>query len=81
MYQIHCALGCAIYLSMLQQERVFYVVEFSLFSSPSPHAPLYFLSFIIVKGAFVLGGHKGSWLGCQGLPAVGAVSILELAPI
>ena len=24
-------------------------------------------------------GHAGSWLGCQVLPAIGAVSILELA--
>ena len=34
---------------------------------------------ISVTGACFSRGHGGSWLGCQVLPAIGAVSILELA--
>ena len=34
---------------------------------------------ISVMGACFSRGHGGSWLGCQVLPAIGAVSILELA--
>ena len=51
--------------------------EFSGFCSLPPH-PL--LSTVYqCDGCLFFSGAWGSWLGCQVLPAIGAVSILELA--
>ena len=49
---------------------------FSGFSPSFPH-PSIFHSFQC-KGCLASWGWGGSWLGCQVLPAIGAVSILEL---
>jgi len=50
--------------------------DFSPFIPLAPLQPLYFPLFIIVTGACLLGV---SWLGCQVLPAIGAISFLGLA--
>ena len=50
---------------------------FSCFSSiPSPPFAFHCVS---VDGCLSYLGHGSSWLGCQVLPAISAVSILELA--
>ena len=51
---------------------------FSGFCSLPPH-PLLSTVYQCDGYLFFSGGGGGSWLGCQVLPAIGAVSILELA--
>ena len=46
--------------------------------SPPPQ-PLLLSTFYQYDGCLSSLGHGGSWLGCQVLPAIGTVSILELA--
>ena len=50
---------------------------FSSFSPPFP--PPLFSTVYQCDGYLSSWGHRGLWLGCQILPAIGAVSILELA--
>ena len=72
---------CVVELIGVAGTRAFFVEGLAIFPlsfPPAPLQPLYFPLFIIVTGACPLGV---SWLGSQVLPAVGAVSILELAPI
>ena len=52
-----------------------FIFYFLFFSLPTLCFPLC----ISVTGAHSSRGRGGSWLGCQVLPAIGAVSILELA--
>jgi len=47
-------------------------------ASPPPHSPL-LQCLISVMGACLPLGHGAMWLGCQDLPAMGVISILELA--
>ena len=77
MHWIPCALGCRAHLSVWWEEGAFCMERLAVF--PLPFDPLYFLLFIRVTGAWFLGGCRGSWPGCQVLPAIDAVSILELA--
>ena len=70
---------CVVELIGVAGTRAFFVERLAIFSLSFPLAPLQPLNFplfIIVTGACLLGV---SWLGCQVLPAIGAVSILELA--
>ena len=61
------------YLSVGQEEETFCVEHLAV------PTPLYFPLLISMTGACLLGSMGGSWLGSQVLPAIGAVSILELA--
>ena len=58
--------------------RAFCVKRSVVFPRPPPAASL--LSTVYqCDGCLSSQGRGGSWLGCQVLPAIGAVSILELA--
>ena len=71
------ALGCSAYLSVLQEVGALCVERLAVFVPSLP--TLCFPLCISVTGACFPRGRGGSWLGCQVLPAIGAVSILELA--
>ena len=68
------ALGCIAYLSVWQEVGALCVERLAVFVPT-----LCFSLCISVTGARSSRGRGGSWLGCQVLPAIGAVSILELA--
>ena len=72
-HHILCALGLRAYLLVWREEGEFFYEAFSVFPS------LYFTLFFGVMGACLIRRHGGSRLACQVLPAIGAVSILELA--
>ena len=76
MHQIPCALGCRAYLSVWWEEGAFCVECLAVFPflAPSP-STFHCLSVWQVP----VWGIGGSWLGCQLLPVIGIVSILELA--
>ena len=71
------ALGCSAYLSVWREVGALCVERLAVFVPSLP--TLCFPLCISVTGACFSRGHGGSWLGCQVLPAIGAVSILELA--
>ena len=71
------ALGCSAYLSVWWEVGALCVEHLAVLVPSLP--TLYFPLCISVTGACFSQGHGGSWLGCQVLPAIGAVSILELA--
>ena len=50
------------------------------FSGFSPLSPLYFPLFISVTGAYFSHGRRGSWLGCQFLPAMSSHAHLGAGP-
>ena len=77
MHEIPCALGCSAYLSVWREVGALCVERLVVFVPSLP--TLCFPLCISVMGACFSRGHGGSWLGCQVLPAIGAVSILELA--
>ena len=77
MHGIPRALGCIAYLSVWRQVGALCVERLAVFVPSLP--TLCFPLCISVRGAHSSRGHGGSWLGCQVLPAIGAVSILELA--
>ena len=71
------ALGCSAYLSVWQEVGQLCVERLVVFVPSLPH-PL--LSTVYqCDGCLSYLGRGGSWLGCQVLPAISAVSILELA--
>ena len=70
-------LGCCAYLSVWQEVGALCVERLAVFV-PSLPPPL--LSTVYqCDGCLSYQGRGGSWLGCQVLPAISAVSILELA--
>ena len=71
------ALGCIAYLSVWREVGALCVERLAVFVPSLP--TLCFPLCISVTGAHSSRGRGGSWLGCQVLPAIGAVSILELA--
>ena len=71
------ALGCIAYLSVWREIGALCVERLAVFVPSLP--TLCFPLCISVTGAHSSRGRGGSWLGCQVLPAIGAVSILELA--
>ena len=71
------ALGCSAYLSVWRDVGALCVEHLVVFVPSLP--TLCFPLCISVTGACFFRGRGGSWLGCQVLPAIGAVSILELA--
>ena len=71
------ALGCIAYLSVWWEVGALCVERIAVFVLSLP--TLCFPLSISVTGACSFRGRGGSWLGCQVLPAIGAVSILELA--
>ena len=71
------ALGCIAYLSVWREVGALCVERLAVFLPSLP--TLCFPLCISVTGACPFQGRGGSWLGCQVLPAIGAVSILELA--
>ena len=77
MHGIPHALGCSAYLSVWQEVGTLCVERLAIFVPSLPH-PL--LSTVYqCDGAPSSRGCGGSLLGCQALPAISAVSILELA--
>ena len=71
------ALGCSVYLSVWREVGALCAERLAVFV---PSLPTFFFPLCIsVTGACFSRGHWGSWLGCQVLPAIGAVSVLELA--
>ena len=73
------ALGSSAYLSVWRKKGALCVEHLAVFVPSHPH-PL--LSTVYECGGCLSSqGCGGSWLGCQVLPATGAVSILELAAI
>ena len=76
MHGIACALGCRAYLSVGREVGALWVERLAVFVPSLPH-PL--LSTVYqCDGCLSYLGRGGSWLGCQVLPAISAVSILEL---
>ena len=74
---IPCAWGCSTYLSVWREVGALCVERLAVFV-PSLSHPL--LSTVYqCDGCLSSRGGGSSWLGCQVLPAIGAVSILELA--
>ena len=71
------ALGCSAYLSVWREVGALCVERLAVFVPSLP--TLCFPLCISVTGACFSRGRGGSWLGCQVLPAIGVVSILELA--
>ena len=71
------ALGCIAYLSVWREVGALCVERLAVFVPSLP--TLCFPLCISVTGAHSSRGRGGSWLGCQVLPAIGTVSILELA--
>ena len=71
------ALGCSTYLSVWREVGALCVERLAVFVPSLP--TLCFPLCISVTGACFSRGRGGSWLGCQVLPAICAVSILELA--
>ena len=70
------ALGCSAYLSVGWEVGALCVERLAVFVSFLPH-PL--LSTVYqCDGCLSYQGRGGSWLGCQVLPAISVVSILEL---
>ena len=65
------------YLSVWREVGALCVERLAIFVPSLP--TLCFPLCISVTGAHSSRGRWGSWLGCQVLPAIGAVSILELA--
>ena len=77
MHRIPCALGCSAYLSVRQEVGALCEEHLAVFV-PSFPRPL--LSTVYqCDGCLSYQGRGGSWLDCQVLPAISAVSILELA--
>ena len=74
---IPCDLGCRTYFSVWWEVGALSVERLAVFVPSLP--TLCFPLCISVMGACFFLGAWGSWLGCQVLPAIGAVSILELA--
>ena len=73
------ALGCSAYLVVCREEGAL-CVELLAFSRFFPSHPQPFLSSVYqYNGCLSSRCHRGSWLGYQILPAIGAVSIMELA--
>ena len=75
------ASGCSTYQCGRKKEHYAWSImhgAFSRFLFP-PFPTLCFPPVIGVTGACLLWGMEGSWLGYQVLPAIGTVSILELA--
>ena len=70
------ALGCSAYLSVWREVGALCVERLAVTVPSLP--TLCFPLCISVTGACFSRGCGGSWLGCQVLPAIGAVSILEL---
>ena len=71
------ALGCGAYLPVWREVGALCVECLEVFVSSLPH-PL--LSTVYqCDGCLSHQGRGGSWLGCQFLPAISAISILELA--
>ena len=71
------ALGCSAYLSVWQEVGQLCAERLVVFVPSLPH-PL--LSTVYqCDGCLSYLGRGSSWLGCQVLPAISAVSILELA--
>ena len=76
MHGIPCALGRKAYLSVGREVGALCVERLAVFV---PSLPYPLLSTVYqCDGCPSYLGHGGSWLGCQVLPAVSAVSILEL---
>ena len=76
MHGIPCALGRRAYLSVGRQVGALWLEHLAVFVLSLPH-PL--LSTVYqCDGCLSYLGRAGSWLGCQVLPAISAVSILEL---
>ena len=76
MHGIPRALGCRACLSVGREVGALYVERLAVFVPCLPH-PL--LSTVYqCDGCLSYLGRGGSWLGCQVLPAISAVSILEL---
>ena len=76
MHGIPCALGCRAYLSVGREVGALCVECLAVFVPSLPH-PL--LSTVYqCDGCLSYIGRERSWLGCQVLPAISVVSILEL---
>ena len=77
MHGIPRALGCRAYLSVGREVGALSVERLAAIVPSLPHP---WLSTVYqCDGCLSYLGCGGSWLGCQDLPAVSAVSILELA--
>ena len=75
---IPLTLGCSACLSVWREIGALCVECLAVFCSlPSP--PLCFSTVYQCEGCLSYQGRGGSWLGCQVLPAISAVSIWELA--
>ena len=71
MHQIPCALGCKAHLSVWREKGAFY----------AEHLTVFLLCIVYqCDGCLSSWRRGGSWLGCQLLPDISEVSILELAP-
>ena len=69
MHQIPCTLGCKAHLSVWHEKGAFYV----------EHLTVFLLGIVYqCDGCLSSWRRGGSRLGCQVLPAISAVSILEL---
>ena len=77
MHRIPHALGCSTYLSVWREVGALCVEHLEVFASSLPHPLL--STMYQCDGCLSYQKHGGSWLGCQVLPAISAVSILELA--
>ena len=71
------ALGWSAYLSVWREVGALCFEHLAVFCSLPP--PSLLSTVYQCDGCLSSRGHGGSWLGCQVLPAIGAVSILELA--
>ena len=76
MHEIRCAPGRRAYLSLGREVGALCVERLAVFVPSLPH-PLLFTVYQCDRCLSYL-GRGGSWLGCQVLPAISAVSILEL---
>ena len=79
MHGIPRALGRRAYLSLGREVGALCVERLAVFVPSLPSLPHPLLSTLYqCDGCLSYLGHGGSWLGCQVLPAISAVSILEL---
>ena len=76
MHGIPCALGRRAYLSVGREVGALCVERSAVFVPSLPHPLL--STGCQCDGCLSYLGRGGSWLGCQVLPAISAVSILEL---
>ena len=77
MRQIPRALGCSTHFSVWQEVGALCVEHLVVFASSLPHPLLSTL--YQCDGCLSYQELGGSWLGCQVLPAISAVSMMELA--